>query len=86
MLTVEQPDLRICRMSVSARDGATSIAHFHYLVGDADGVRHFEETHALALYSHEEMMGFFRSAGFNVRHDPAGIAGRGLYIAKPVLS
>lgn len=82
MLTVDQPGLKICRMSNSAGENSVSKVLFHYLISRPDGVEHFEEYHELALYTHQEMMGFFEQAGLAVRHDPEGIFGRGLYVAR----
>lgn len=79
---VDKPDLKICRMNVSAREGKISIVHFHYLIGTPEGVEHFEERHELALYTLEEMKGFFEAAGLEVKHDPEGIFGRGMYVAR----
>lgn len=81
MVTVDRPDLKICRINTSGLEGALSKLHFHYLIGTPEGVQHFTEDHELALYSNEEMLSFFKQAGLAVRHDPEGIFGRGLYIA-----
>ena len=53
---------------------------FHYLVGDASGVRHFTEDHALRNSTVEEMTAALEAAGFSVSYDPDGLIGRGLYI------
>ncbi|MGH7105129.1 MAG: hypothetical protein ACREFT_01315, partial [Acetobacteraceae bacterium] len=82
MVTVDRPDLKICRMNVSERDGALSKLRFHYVVAKHEGVEHFEETHELALYSVEEMLAFFKAANLQVKYDAEGIFGRGLYIAR----
>ena len=82
MLSVDEPELKICRMSSSGGEGRISQIRFHYLVGTPAGIEHLEETHELALYTPDEMLGFFAAAGLGVRHDPEGIFGRGLYLAK----
>lgn len=82
MTTVDRPDLKICRMNVSEREGTLSKLRFHYLIARREGVEHFEEHHDLALYSVEEMLGFFRAANLVVKHDAEGIFGRGIYVAK----
>ncbi len=81
MLTIDQPDLKICRMNTSGLEGTISKIHFHYLIGKPQGVEHLTEDHELALYTPEEMLTFFGQAGLAARYDPEGIFGRGLYIA-----
>ena len=84
MITVDRPDLKVCRMSVSSRDGDISIIHFHYLMGTADGVRHEEEIHRLALIPTETMSRYFHAAGLRCEFDPVGLFDRGLFIARPL--
>jgi ubiquinone/menaquinone biosynthesis C-methylase UbiE len=82
MVTVDRPDLKICRMSATGREGTISKIRFHYLVGRVQGVEHLTEDHELALYTLEEMLRFFQQAGLAARYDPEGIFGRGLYVAQ----
>jgi hypothetical protein len=82
MLTVDRPDLKICRMSRSEVEGTVSRVRFDYLIGGAQGVEHLTEAHELGLYSREQMMSFFHRAGLETRYDPEGIFGRGLYVAR----
>jgi ubiquinone/menaquinone biosynthesis C-methylase UbiE len=81
MLVVDQPDLKICRMNTTEREGILSRMTFHFLIGKPQGVEHFTEDHELALYTVDEMLHFFNAAGLAVRYDPEGIFGRGLYVA-----
>lgn len=82
MLTVDEPNLKICRMNVSANEGNISVLDFHYLIADPTGVSHFEETHKLALYTVDEMLSFFDKAQLAVTYDQEGIFGRGMYVAR----
>ncbi len=82
MQPVDTPELKICRISVSERRGNLSLIPFHYLIATADGVEYVREDHELALYTADEMLGFFERAGLKVKHDEEGISGRGLYIAR----
>jgi ubiquinone/menaquinone biosynthesis C-methylase UbiE len=82
MVTVEEPNLKICRMNVSENEGRVSVLNFHYLIADPSGVSHFEEKHLLALYKVEEMLSFFEKAELAVTYDPEGIFGRGMYVAR----
>ncbi len=80
MITVDDPELKIARTNTTSRDGDLAVMDMHYLVGRPDGVEHFVERHALALFSREQYLGAFRAAGLEVEHDPDGLIGRGLYI------
>lgn len=82
MVAAEDDHVKICRMSASTREGSISRFHFHYLIAQAGEIAHRVETHDLALYSVEEMRGFFARAGLTVRFDPEGLFGRGLYVAR----
>jgi len=82
MLTIDEPDLKICRMNISGLEGNISKMHFHYLIGTPEGVEHITEDHELALYTLEEMLSFFEQAGLAVQYDPVGLFDRGLYVAK----
>ena len=77
---VDQPDLKIVRMNVSGLAGRISILNFHYMVGTTKGIETFYERHELGLFTRQEYLNAFRSAGMDVHHDPKGIYGRGLYI------
>jgi ubiquinone/menaquinone biosynthesis C-methylase UbiE len=79
---IDRPDIKIARMNVSEREGNLSRLRFHYLLARSQGVEYFQEDHELALYSVQEMLRFFREAGLKATHDPEGIFGRGMYIAR----
>jgi len=84
-LYVDQPNLKIARMSISGSDRNISILDFHYLVATSDGVTHSTEHHELGLFTHDEYLAAFRETGLDVAYDNAGLTGRGLYlgIAQP---
>jgi SAM-dependent methyltransferase len=82
MMTVSEPDLKVCRMNVSeSKDNGLSFFRFHYLVGTPVGISHFTEDHTLGLFSGSEMTEAFVDAGLSVQYDEQGIFGRGLYVA-----
>ena len=77
----------IVRMAHSSRreEGADSVSvmEFHYLVGTAQGVEYSRETHEMGLYTRRQMESAMVEAGFSdVHHDPVGLTGRGLYLAR----
>jgi ubiquinone/menaquinone biosynthesis C-methylase UbiE len=79
-LYVDEPDLKVARMSVSRRDGNVSILNFHYMVASRDGIRTFTEPHRLTLFTDEEYRSAFRKAGLYVEYEEPGLTGRGLYV------
>lgn len=63
--------------------GELSVLSFYFMVGGAAGVEQWEEHHELGLFTRGQMMEAFRGAGLEVvEHDPHGLTGRGLYVAR----
>jgi ubiquinone/menaquinone biosynthesis C-methylase UbiE len=83
---VEQPELKITRMSISGRQERLSTVDFHYLVASPSGIEHFTEQHELGLFTHEEYLDAFNKAGLETIHDPVGFNGRGLYVGTKGIS
>jgi len=84
-LNVDQPDLKITRMSHSSRNGNISILEFQYLVGTSKGIQHSVEHHQLGLFFKKDYLEAFQNADLKVVYDPKGLDGRGLYIGmKPL--
>jgi SAM-dependent methyltransferase len=73
---------KVCRMSLSGREGDISILLFHYLRGTPNGIEHYSERIELGLLTRDEMTWAFESADMKVRYEPEGLTGRGLYVAK----
>jgi len=85
MTQVNQPDLKIVRMSYSGQKGKLSTIEFQYLIGTAKGIEHSLEIHELGLFTHRDYMDAFQAAKLKVTHDKEGLDGRGLYIGtRPV--
>jgi len=82
MQLVDLPDLKICRMSLTSRQGNLSLVPLHYMIATRHSVENIREDHELALYTVDEMLGFFKRAGLSVTYDAEGISGRGLYVAR----
>lgn len=77
---VDEPGLRIARMTESDRRSNVAIMDMHHLVGTKDGVEYFVEHHEMALFTHDEYLDAFSAIPLEVAHDPSGFIGRGLYI------
>ena len=82
-LYVDEPDLKVARMSISRRDGAVSILNFHFMVASNDGVRTFTEAHRLTLFPLETYAQAFQAAGLEAEFSEDGMTpGRGLFVAR----
>ena len=80
-LLVDEPDFKVARMNLSGPPvGNLSVLEFHYLVGDASGVRHVTERHELGLFEDHEYRQAFKQAGLTPQFDAEGPSGRGLYL------
>jgi len=81
--TAERDGFHIVRMSHSDVEDRVSKLEFHYLIGTEDGVDHRIEHHELGLFTTTEMIDCFKRAGFgDVAHDPQGLNGRGMFVAR----
>jgi SAM-dependent methyltransferase len=85
-LFVDQADLKIARMNVSAREGDIAILDFHYLIATATGVQSLRERHELGLFTDAEYRRAFAEAGLPAEHDTEGLIGRGVYLSVRPLS
>jgi SAM-dependent methyltransferase len=72
---------KVCRMSLSGRQGNLSFVLMHYLRSTSDGIDHYNERLELGLFTREEMTHAFDLANLDVRYDDQGLMGRGLYVA-----
>jgi SAM-dependent methyltransferase len=79
----ETTGVRVERTARNEVDGRLSRLHFDYDITDASGTRHVSEIHELGLFTTAEMMAALRRAGLEAAHDPKGLTGRGLFIARP---
>src|SRR5262249_34919265 len=79
-LFVDEPDLKLARMSDSSREGDISVIRFEYLISTPDGITRETETHKLGLFTQEEYTQAIEQAGLAVDYDPIGPMNRGLFI------
>ncbi|MEM8488645.1 MAG: class I SAM-dependent methyltransferase [Bacteroidota bacterium] len=78
----ETEDLSVSRMSYTELKDTTSILHFEYLLGNAEGITSFSEKHQLTLFTKAQMMDSFIATGFEVTHQEGGPSGRGIYVGQ----
>ncbi len=84
-LFIDEPELKAARVDRSTRDGDVTAIDFHYVVGTPARVDTFEERHEVGLFAHADYVAALEASGLDVRHDPEGLTGRGLYIGvRPV--
>lgn len=80
--TAERDDVRVARMAYTEVDGRLSRIRFEYLVGRASGIEHLTEVHELGLFTTDEQLHAFEEVGLMATHDPVGVDGRGLFVAR----
>jgi hypothetical protein len=80
--TGEAHGVKVSRHSRTEIDGKLSRLLFEYEIDDHGEVRRVSEVHELGLFTTEEIIQAFAAAGLHVEHDPEGLIGRGLFIAR----
>ncbi|WP_054957304.1 class I SAM-dependent DNA methyltransferase [Paenibacillus dakarensis] len=81
-LTTEHNEVKMCRMSYTAKQDRISILRFDYLFGSKNGIEYFSEEHVMGLFRTDELIEAFKDVGFDVQYDEQGISGRGMYVAR----
>lgn len=83
---IDEPELKLARMSQSAQVGHIGILDFHYMVGTRKGIERMMERHELGLFGPADFAKAFAGAGLAMQHVPpertAGIGLRDLYLAR----
>lgn len=74
---IDEPDLKLTRMVVSAADGTLYDTDFHYLLATPSGVEHFVERHQLRMFTHQEYLAAMAGLSPELRPD---LAMRGMYL------
>ena len=80
----ERDGIRVERRARTEIAGPISRLHFDYDVDDHGRRTHASEVHELGLFTAGEMRSAFEANDLVVEHDPHGLTGRGLYVARPV--
>src|SRR5207245_10914676 len=66
---VDQPELKVARMTLSKTRGRLSVLDMHHLVATPNLVEHFVERLELRLFIHDEYLDAFRRAGLETSYD-----------------
>jgi SAM-dependent methyltransferase len=78
----EAGGIRVTRVGRVEVEDRVSRLYFDYEISDKTGTRCVSEIHELGLFTSAEMVEQFHEAGLEVEHDPSGLTGRGLYVAR----
>jgi ubiquinone/menaquinone biosynthesis C-methylase UbiE len=79
-LHVDEPELKLARMSRSEQQGSVALLNFEYLIATPEGVFHETEQHRLGLFEQCEYEAAMTECGLVVDYDPVGPMGRGLFV------
>jgi hypothetical protein len=79
-LHVDEPDLKLARMSRSEQQGNVAVLNFEYLIATREGVFHESEQHRLGLFPQSEYEEVMKECKLHVDYDPVGPMGRGLFV------
>ena len=80
---VDEPELKIARMSLSKQMGKIAILDFHYLVATLQGVERLFERHEVGLFDAKVYRSSFEAAGLSFETLASGPFDRGLYGGRP---
>ena len=79
----ESAEGKIARMYVGREEGGVVTNEEHFLIGTPEGVTHMVETNRQGLFAESDFAESFAQAGLElVEHDPVGLHGYGLYVAR----
>ena len=82
MDTVDDADLKVARLYVTARRGDVSIYDSTYVVGTAEGVTSFAEHQELGLFGDDVYRQAIADAGLEVVDATGDLFGYGLYVCR----
>lgn len=76
---LNEGETKLACMYVTEKIGTLAILNLHCLVGTKEGVKHFSEISELGLFTTEQYMNAFQSAGLDSYYDENGPSGIGLF-------
>jgi ubiquinone/menaquinone biosynthesis C-methylase UbiE len=79
---IDEPELKIARISTSYVRGGLSVFDLHHLIGTPETTEHVVEHHEMGLFEIEETTAVMEEAGLTVTFDGEGLTGRGLFIGR----
>jgi dTDP-4-amino-2,4-dideoxy-beta-L-xylose N-methyltransferase len=72
----------VARVSRSTREGRVTRMQERWLIGDATGIREFEQVGLLTMFTLEEYLTAYRDAGCDVEYVDGWLTGRGLFVGR----
>ena len=79
---VDEPDRKVVRINLSKREGGCSVAYFHYMVADSNGVDYFTERHELGLFSGAEIARVWAANSLELSYEADVVSDQGLYVGQ----
>jgi SAM-dependent methyltransferase len=79
-------DLKVARMYVTERRGDIAVLDSTYVVGDASGIRSFQEKQELGLFAADDYRRAFHDAGLALLDESGSLFGYGLYVCRTARS
>lgn len=80
-LFVDEPELKLARMSVGRLEHGKAVLDMHHLVATPSGVESIVEPLRMTLFRTEAYRAAMEAASLRVEFDPEGPMGRGLFVA-----
>ncbi|UCD74730.1 MAG: class I SAM-dependent methyltransferase [Phycisphaerales bacterium] len=80
VVAVDEPELKLARVTRSDREGDLSVLDMQYLIATPEGLEHIAERYEMGLFTEEEYLSAYKRAGLEVELDPKGLMDRGLLI------
>jgi SAM-dependent methyltransferase len=80
-LFVDEPELKLARMSVGRLEDGKAVLDMHHLVATPSGVQSFVEALRMTLFRTDAYRAAMEAVGLRVEYDPEGPMGRGLFVA-----
>ena len=81
---IDQPGLKIARISTPKKRRSVSVVEMHYLIGRPTGFQEFAEIHRLGLFPENQYRRAIERSqtGLSATYDSEGLTGRGLWICR----
>jgi SAM-dependent methyltransferase len=82
MVTVDEPKIKLARISTPTRDGDYLLLDFHFIIGNPGNVRYYHDPHKMFLYSKEMFETTITTVGLEYHYVKPEWARSGLVIGR----